>query len=95
MPAQYARPFTEIQLIPERLEQPLHSKTPKMFFVNSMTDLFHSQVPDDYIFQVFDVMRRANWHTFQDSHKASRTFTAIGSAHRLARQRVDGCFHRG
>ncbi|HZO71436.1 MAG TPA: phage Gp37/Gp68 family protein [Ktedonobacteraceae bacterium] len=65
MPAQYAKPFSQIQLLPERLEQPLHIKQPKRFFVNSMSDLFHSDVPDDYIIQVFDVMRQAHWHTFQ------------------------------
>lgn len=65
MPKQYALPFSVVQLLPERLEDPLHVKTPQRFFVNSMSDLFHSQVPDDYIFQVFDVMRRAKWHVFQ------------------------------
>lgn len=39
MPKQYAKPFTEIQLIPQRLEQPLRTKQPKMIFVNSMSDL--------------------------------------------------------
>lgn len=62
---QYALPFTEIQLMPERLEDPLHIKRPQMIFVNSMSDLFHSKVPDDYIFQVFETMRRADWHIFQ------------------------------
>jgi protein gp37 len=65
MPRQYARPFTDIQLLPERLEQPLRDKRPQRIFVNSMSDLFHSQVHDDYIQAVFDVMQRAHWHTFQ------------------------------
>ncbi len=65
MPKQYALPFSMVQLLPERLEQPLHIKTPKKIFVNSMGDLFHSEVPDEYILQVFEVMRRAHWHTFQ------------------------------
>ena len=65
MPAQYHRPFSQIQLLPQRLEDPLHLKKPQKIFVNSMSDLFHSQVPDEYIFQVFDTMRRAHWHTFQ------------------------------
>jgi protein gp37 len=65
MPAQYAKPFTEIQLFPQRLGDPLKEKTPAMYFVNSMSDLFHSDVPDEYIYQVFDTMRRAHWHTFQ------------------------------
>jgi protein gp37 len=65
MPRQYALPFSVVQLLPERLEQPLHVKQPCLIFVNSVSDLFHSQVPDDYIRQVFDVMRQAHWHTFQ------------------------------
>lgn len=65
MPAQYAVPFEVVQLLPERLEQPLRIKRPTLFFVNSMGDLFHSAVPDAYITQVFDVMHRASWHTFQ------------------------------
>jgi protein gp37 len=65
MPAQYAHPFSEIQILPERLELPLHWKKPRRIFVDSVSDLFHSQIPDDHIQAVFDVMRRAHWHTFQ------------------------------
>lgn len=65
IPRQYALPFSEIQLMPERLEDPLRWKTPKKIFVNSMSDLFHSKVPDDFILQVFAIMNRAHWHTFQ------------------------------
>ena len=65
MPLQYAKPFTEVQLLPDRLNDPLHIKKPQRFFVNSMSDLFHSNVPDDYIQQVFDTMRKADWHIFQ------------------------------
>lgn len=65
MPPQYARPFAEMQVLPDRLEQPLSIKKPTTFFVNSMSDLLHSRVPDAYIEQVFEVMRRASWHTFQ------------------------------
>ena len=65
MPEQYAKPFSEIQLLPERLHDPLRIKTPQRFFVNSMSDLFHSHVPEEYIRQVFDVMKQAHWHVFQ------------------------------
>jgi protein gp37 len=65
MPAQYARPFSEIQVLSERLTWPLRQKKPLRIFVNSMSDLFHSQIADKYIFQAFEVMRQANWHTFQ------------------------------
>jgi protein gp37 len=65
MPEQYRVPFSVLQLLPERLEDVLHVRTPQRFFVDSMSDLFHSQIPDHYIHQVFDVMSRAHWHTFQ------------------------------
>lgn len=65
MPAQYHKPFSEIQLLPSRLDDPLRIKKPTKFFVNSMSDLFHSQVPDEYIKRVFETMHRAHWHTFQ------------------------------
>lgn len=65
MPRQYAQPFNVIQLLPDHLEQPLYIKKPQKIFVNSMSDLFHSDVPDAFILQVFEVMNRAHWHTFQ------------------------------
>jgi protein gp37 len=48
-----------------RLEQPLKWRRPRMIFVNSMSDLFHEQVPSRFVADVFDVMRRASQHTFQ------------------------------
>lgn len=65
MPVQYAKPFSEIQLFTKRLDDPLHVRTPQRFFVNSMSDLFHSDVPDAFIQQVFATMHKARWHTFQ------------------------------
>ena len=47
------------------LEKPLHWKKPQMIFVNSMSDLFHEDVPFEFIEKVFDVMKCANWHHFQ------------------------------
>lgn len=55
----------KILLAPEQLGVPLQDLTPKRFFVNSMSDLFHKNVPDEFIDQVFDVMEKAHWHTFQ------------------------------
>jgi protein gp37 len=55
----------EVTLQPHMLELPLHWKTPRRIFVNSMSDLFHVDVPVSYIRDVFDVMRRAHWHQFQ------------------------------
>ncbi len=60
----YANGF-KLTLHPQALEIPLGWKKPQMIFVNSMSDLFHKDVPADFIQQVFDVMRRADWHTFQ------------------------------
>src|SRR5919197_664716 len=55
----------DLRLWPERLELPLRWKEPRRIFVNSMSDLFHEDIPDDYIRQVFAVMERADWHVFQ------------------------------
>ena len=54
-----------LTLIPERLAEPLERRKPTVYFVNSMSDLFHEKVPFDYIRRVFDVMARAPQHTFQ------------------------------
>ena len=62
--ANYANGF-DVTLQPHMLELPLRLKTPKRIFVNSMSDLFHDDVPLSYIRQVFDIMQRAYWHQFQ------------------------------
>src|SRR5258708_16389320 len=49
----------------EKLTEPLKWKESRMIFVNSMSDLFHDQIPDEYIERVVRVMTLANWHTFQ------------------------------
>jgi protein gp37 len=54
-----------VQLRPDKLELPLHWRKPRRIFVNSMSDLFHDQVPDDYIAHVFAVMQSCAAHTFQ------------------------------
>lgn len=61
----------DLTLRPERVEQPLSWKTPKMIFVNSMSDLFHKEVPTDYIARVFETMEKADWHIFQVLTKRS------------------------
>ena len=60
----YERGF-RLNLMPERLNEPLERRKPTVYFVNSMSDLFHEKVPFDYIASVFDVMRRSPQHTFQ------------------------------
>jgi protein gp37 len=61
----------DLRLVPEKLAEPLRWKTPKMIFVNSMSDLFHKDVPEDYVEAVCRVMERANWHTYQVLTKRS------------------------
>jgi protein gp37 len=61
----------DLTLRPERLNQPLAWKRPRMVFVNSMSDLFHKNVPEEFIGQVFDTMEQAHWHTFQVLTKRS------------------------
>jgi len=53
------------------LEKPLEWKTPQVIFVNSMSDLFHQDVPMDFIHKTFDIMRQAYWHQFQVLTKRS------------------------
>ncbi len=55
----------DLTLQPQMLELPLRWRAPQTIFVNSMSDLFHDDVPLTYIQRVFDVMRRAHWHRFQ------------------------------
>src|SRR5665213_3190225 len=55
----------KVTLQPDILELPLKWKLPRTIFVNSMSDLFHQDVPEDYIRKCFDVMQRAAQHTFQ------------------------------
>jgi protein gp37 len=63
--AQYAHPFETVQLKPERLTAPLSWRKPRRIFVNSVSDLFHDDVPFEFIAQVFAVMSLAERHTFQ------------------------------
>lgn len=60
----YERGF-DPRLIPDKLSEPLRWIEPRVVFVNSMSDLFLSEVPDDYIVEVAKVMTAANWHTYQ------------------------------
>jgi protein gp37 len=61
----------DLTLRPDRLEQPLRWRQPRMIFVNSMSDLFHKEVPKEFIGHVFDTMEKAHWHTFQILTKRS------------------------
>ena len=74
----YANGF-KLALHPQALEIPLSWKKPQMIFVNSMSDLFHKDVPVDFIQQVFDVMRRADWHRFQVLTKRAERLLELDS----------------
>lgn len=64
-PGHYFENGFDLQLRPDKLDLPLRWSKPRRIFVNSMSDLFHDSVPDAYIGSVFDVMARAEQHTFQ------------------------------
>ena len=66
-----------LTLQPHMLELPLRWKKPQTIFVNSMSDLFHKDVPLDYIQRVFDVMRLADWHRFQVLTKRADLVAAL------------------
>jgi protein gp37 len=69
----------EIALHEKVLELPLMWKKPQTIFVNSMSDLFHENVPTDFILQVFDVMHRARWHRYQILTKRSDRLLELDS----------------
>lgn len=61
----------DLTLRPERLQQPFRWQLPRMVFVNSMSDLFHKNIPKSHIAAVFDTMERADWHIYQVLTKRS------------------------
>lgn len=66
----------DLTLRPERITQPLSWKRSRMIFVNSMSDLFHKDVPRTFIDSVFDTMEKADWHVFQILTKRSSLMRA-------------------
>ena len=61
----------DLTIRPDRVTQPLRWKQPRRIFVNSMSDLFHKEVPAAFVDRVFDTMEQANWHTYQVLTKRS------------------------
>jgi protein gp37 len=61
----------DLRLVPDKLMEPLSWTAPRMVFVNSMSDLFHEDVPDQFVIRVADVMMTARWHTYQVLTKRS------------------------
>ena len=66
-----------VTLQPQMLELPLRWKSPKRIFVNSMSDLFHEDVPTEYIVRVFEIIRCADWHQFQILTKRSERVSKL------------------
>lgn len=60
----YANGF-KLSILPERLVEPLNRRKPTTYFVNSMSDLFHNDIPFEFLDQVFDVIKRTPQHTYQ------------------------------
>jgi protein gp37 len=70
-------PGFAVTLHPQTLQVPLRWRAPRVIFVNSMSDLFHEAIPGDFIEQVFDVMRLADWHIFQVLTKRHERLSAL------------------
>src|SRR6185295_19935068 len=67
----------DLRLVPEKLGEPLRWASARMVFVNSMSDLFHEKVPDEYIVKVATVMNTARWHTYQVLTKRSERMLSL------------------
>jgi protein gp37 len=68
-----------VTLHPDLLELPLSWKKPSLIFVNSMSDLFHEKVPEEFIQEVFRTMERAHWHIFQVLTKRPERLVEVAS----------------
>jgi protein gp37 len=70
----------DLSIMEDRLDQPLQRKKPTVYFVNSMSDLFHEGVSSEFIDKVFDVIERTPWHTYQIlTKRASRLPSYFGT----------------
>jgi protein gp37 len=70
----------DLMLRPERLNLPFKWKTPRFIFVNSMSDLFHKDVSDEYIRNVFDVMVKTDWHVYMFLTKRSPRLASLAKS---------------
>jgi protein gp37 len=77
----YENGFKKVRVLPERLGEPLRRRKPTLYFVNSMSDLFHDKVPESFIDQVFDVMRATPQHTYQVLTKRGERIGRYARAH--------------
>jgi protein gp37 len=79
----------DLRLVPEKLGDPIRWSRPRMIFVNSMSDLFHEDVPDEFIERVCRVMLAANWHTYQVLTKRSNRLKTLLSGKLRVAAEVD------
>jgi protein gp37 len=91
MPEQYAKPFEEVQLMPDRLRDPLSWRKPCRVFVNSVSDLFHKDVPFEYVAKVFAIMQLASRHTFQVLTKRPERMREFFEKYRHWSGQIDSC----
>jgi protein gp37 len=68
----------DLRLVPEKLSEPLCWRKPQRIFVNSMSDLFHEDVPLEFIQRVFNVMNQADWHQYQVLTKRAERLQRVG-----------------
>lgn len=73
----------DLRLVPDALDLPLRWRAARRIFVNSMSDLFHEDVPDEYVLRVFDVMRRAPQHKFQLLTKRAERMAQLAASIRI------------
>ena len=74
-----ARWTNQVRFVPHVLNKPLQWREPRLIFVNSMSDMFHESIPIDEIQLVFDIMRKADWHTFQILTKRAERLEELNS----------------
>jgi len=80
----YEDEFTVVKALPRRLADPLRRSKPTMYFVNSMSDLFHPEVSDDFIHRTLDTMQEASHHIFQVLTKRPERVNAVLSGRELS-----------
>lgn len=85
----YANGF-DLTIQESALELPLRWKKPQTIFVNSMSDLFHEDIEEDFVQRVFDVMRRAYWHRFQVLTKRSERMADMSPSIDWPQKCLDG-----
>ena len=72
-----------LTLQPHRLDEPLRRRKPTVYFVNSMSDLFHEDIPEDYIWKVFEVIENSQQHTFQILTKRAERMVHLLNQHKV------------